>query len=401
MLKTPPKLKADWEEVRMLRDISANLATILPAARIRHTLDLHLADGNTLFLSRGEIARIIDEKTESYSNWIKSVSEFNYSIDAPIDRVTITCQNVNGTLGLYLASDLRKLDHAFAKYSRQYQSIRTPGLIEDDVDQFRCVLANAEADETEVKFELIVDFEAIGDVLASRSLSPRCPWPYKNGIECTATGSQTTCPKNREACKERHTSKEDHEFGGWEFFQDNPPTPPSSPGNTFPSSCFPAKTLVWTPKGFVPIEEIKIGDEVYSWNKISKQIEIKKVWKTFHHENIRNLYDFDFGYIKFSPTPEHKISTREGMIAADKFDLNKTKLSIYDIRWLNRENYKNGWQLASIKSMKNNSDVNCDTYNFAVEDFATYFVGNTDSNYVAAVSNLKSPSDPENPEYPI
>ena len=136
----------------MLREFPVNLQTILPVSLMRHTLDLYLADGTNLFLSRGKVDRTIDGENESYSNWIKTVSGFNYSIDAPIDRVTVTCQNIDSTLGLYLASDLRKLDYAFAKYSRQYQSIRDASLIEDDLDQFRCVLANAEANEQEISF---------------------------------------------------------------------------------------------------------------------------------------------------------------------------------------------------------------------------------------------------------
>ena len=386
----------------MLREFPSNLQTILPASKMRHTLDLHLSDGTNLYLSRGKVDRTIDGENENYSNWIKTVSGFNYSIDAPIDRVTVTCQNIDSTLGLYLASDLRKLDYAFAKYSRQYQSIRDASLIEDDLDQFRCVLANAEANEQEISFELIMDLEAIGDVLTSRTLSPRCPWCYKNGIECTATGSQPSCPKTRDACRERHPLEADEdkdaEFGGWEFFQDLIPSPPGSGGNQIGTrdTCFPAGTLVWTPKGFVPIEKIKVGDFVYSWNKITKQIDVQKVYQKFDHPNTTELFDFDFDCVKFSPTPAHKISTENGMIPADNFDLKKTKLSVYDTSCINSTDYKKGWQFVPMKSLKNNSDLTFTSHNFAVEEFATYFVKtDQNSNYVAAVSNSKDPGDLE------
>ena len=187
-------------------------------------------------------------------------------------------------------------------------------------------------------------------------------------------------------------------LGDGSFFQDLVASPPGSGGNQIDTrdTCFPAGTLVWTPKGFIPIEDIKVGDFVYSWNKVTKQIDVKKVYRKFDHPNTKELFDFDFDCIKFSPTPAHKISTDSGMIPADNFDLQNTKLSVYDTSCINSTDYKKGWQFVPMKSLKNNSDLTFTSHNFAVEEFATYFITtDPNSNYVAAVSNSKDPGDIE------
>lgn len=201
----------------MPREWSSTFQQIHAGYRRRDTLDLYLADDTILRLSRGAVVR----GSDTYSNVIRSVSDLRTSIDAGVDRVTVVCQNVDSVLGIDLASDLRLFDYAFGDYGRQYQSIRTPANVVDIPQFFRGVVANCEADEEQISFELIVDYESLGSVLASRGLGPRCWWINQGGIECNAT---QPCAQTRFTC----TSE--HEFGGWEFFQEPAGTLPGAGG---------------------------------------------------------------------------------------------------------------------------------------------------------------------------
>lgn len=211
----------------MPKTISSNLAEILPAQKRRETLDLYLNNGTILRLSRGKVTRTISGSPVNYLNKIREISELRQSIDGAIDRITITCENLSSDLGFDLASNSRLLDFAFAVYGRQYVSVRNESLIEDIPTVFCGIIANVEANEQRIEFELIVDFDSMGMILASRTLSPRCPFSYKNGIECTSASSETDCPKTREGCKARG---KEWEFGGTEFFEEPIPTVPPNDG---------------------------------------------------------------------------------------------------------------------------------------------------------------------------
>ena len=107
----------------MPRPLNSNLAQILPAYKRRDTLDIYLNNGQTLRLSRGNVIR---GSVLVYQNWIRSVDELRFSTESSIDRITITCQNVDSTLGFNLASNLRLLDYALADYGKIYESLRIP-----------------------------------------------------------------------------------------------------------------------------------------------------------------------------------------------------------------------------------------------------------------------------------
>lgn len=209
-------------------EISETLAEILPASKRRDTLDLYLADGTVLRLSRGKVIRLITGSPVEYLNYIRSVSELKRSLELAIDRLTITAQNINSELGFNLADDLRLLDYAYAEYGRVYESIRDGELIEDITMIFRGVLANAEATETRVEYEIIVDYDSMGAIVATRTCGYRCPFTYKDGVDCTSESELPDCKKTRAQCKER--GKEE-EFGGCEPFEQTISTPPSGDGS--------------------------------------------------------------------------------------------------------------------------------------------------------------------------
>ena len=258
-----------------------------------------------LRLSRGKVIR----GANTYENWIRSVDELRFSTESSIDRITITCQNVNSTLGFNLASNLRLLDYALADYGKIYESLRTPGLVDDIPQVFRGVLANAESDEQNISFELIVDYESLGAIVASRALSPRCWWTYKNGVECTSTSGEATCPQTRSACVKRGVEKD---FGGWEAFIEPVSSPPGSGGNDGGGiggggTCFTLDTPVWTPDGDIPIGELTSATgSFHSTSRPVSSILTIEITEVLDHETT-GYYTFEF---------EHGLSERHARAPA-------------------------------------------------------------------------------------
>lgn len=368
----------------MGRDWSANLQEIHQAYQRRDTLDIYLNDGTVKRLSRGAVTR----GGNVYLNYIRSIGDLESSIESSVDRINLRCQNVNSILGFDLASELRLLDYALADYGKIYQSTRNVALIDDDLQAFRGVMANAEADEENFGVELIVDYESLGAILASRGLSPRCSSQYKNGIECTSTSVLTSCPKDRAACKLRG---KEWEHLGFEFFEEPVSTPPGTGsggggigGEEDP--CFLGHTNVWTPDGEIPISEIQARlnegkNSVFSFDFNSGKIitdEIEKVWK---HETT-GYFDFEFDHTTLNPTFNHKFLQDFGnWKIADNFALtNTTKAFTQD------------WFDSRLNKIKWNSDEKVTVWNLKVKKNRTYFANR------CAVSNRKRDRY-ENPNY--
>lgn len=80
--------------------------------------------------------------------------------------------------------------------------------------------------------------------------------------------------------------------------------------------CFPKGTKINTPKGYINIEDLKIGDSVYSYNHETKQIEIKEIdclFSKYSNDLMEiNIYDNK----KIICTKNHPIYTNEGYIEA-------------------------------------------------------------------------------------
>jgi hypothetical protein len=360
----------------MPRTESANLTEIFKAYRRRDTLNLYLNNNTVLNLSRGAVTR----GATVYNNSIASVEELRYSIDTPVDRVTINCQNVNSLLGFNLASNLRLLDYAIADYGRQYQSLRNPSLVEDYPQYFRGVLANAEADETRIGFELIVDYESLGAILASRGLSPRCWWLYKNGIECTSSSAEPDCPKTRDACGKRHNSTiKDAEHGGWEYFEEPTQTLPgdgeNDGGGIGGGTCFTGDTLILTPGGEIPFAELlprfQLGlKSIYSFNPHTGEVESDEIEEIFVHQATGH-FTFALEHATVKVTPEHPFLIDWGLFKpADGFSrLDTTKAYINAAEHLSSA----VWRDSKLLKIKWHSDVRETVYNCRVKKNATYF----------------------------
>lgn len=345
----------------MPRNWSNNLQNnIFPAYRRRDTLDIYLNDGQTLRLSRGSVVR---GSVLVYNNWIRSVDELRFSIDGSIDRITITCQNVNSLLGFDLASNLRKLDYALVDYGKQYQSIRNPAIpVEDFPQVFRGVLANAETDEQNITFELIVDYESLGAIVGSRALSPRCWWTYKTGPECTSTSGEATCPQTRSACVKRGVEKD---FGGWEAFIEPVSSPPGSGGNDGGGigTCFTLDTPVWTPAGEVPIGELRAGQRIVSFDEKTGEVNFDdEIIEVLDHE-ATGFYTFEFEHGPLNVTPEHPLLVANNIfVLADMFQMGDTVRVV-----------KDAWFDSALKRIRWNSDQKVKVRNLHVRGNQTYF----------------------------
>ena len=169
----------------MPREQSATLTSIFAAGSYsrRETLDLYLANGAILRLSRGAVERTAaGGQAIVYRDCIRQIGELNSSIEKPIDRITVRCQNVDSVLGLNLASGSRLLDYAFADYGKIYQSNANPALVEDIPRVFPGVVAGANVSRASIEFDLIVDYEALWRTVSARSMSPKCDAVYKVSI---------------------------------------------------------------------------------------------------------------------------------------------------------------------------------------------------------------------------
>lgn len=360
----------------MPRTWDSDLQTIFQAYKRRDKLDIHLNDGTTLKLSRGKVT--------GYSNWLSSVSDYSSSIDNTVDRISFAAQNISDDLGLTLASNLRKMDYAVAEYVKQYQSLRNPSLVQD-ITVFRGVMANAEADERSFKAEMVIDYASVGATIASRGLSPRCWWTYKNGVECTSASGETSCPKTREACIKRGV---EYQFGGWEFFERPVATPPGTV-LTPQLPCFTLDTPIWLPTGEIPIGDLPLGKlrepiEIVSFDPVTGEMNYRdEIVQVMEHE-VWGYYTFIYAETrKLNVTPEHNLWRGVGMSepwrAAAKWSIGDAGRVFNGDRWMGEYLQKIRWN-TPLKPVK--------VRNLTVRRNHTYFANGI------AVSNSKGIEEP-------
>ena len=129
------------------------------------------------------------------------------------------------------------------------------------------------------------------------------------------------------------------------------------------SYCFVAGTLVTTEDGQKPIEEIQVGDKVLSENELTGEVGIKTVTETYVNET-DELIHIGVNGETISATPSHPFyvykfgwTTARALRAGDVLVLSNGEL--VTVEWVQHEILE-----SPIK-----------VYNFEVEDFHTYFVG--------------------------
>ena len=126
--------------------------------------------------------------------------------------------------------------------------------------------------------------------------------------------------------------------------------------------CFVAGTKVKTENGFKNIEDIKIGEKVYSFNLDNNEIELKEVLELIH-SSAKDTYKMTIGGKTVEMTSKHQVY-------------------IVDKGWTRAYNIKIGDMMLSasgdkvkitnIEHIKYDEPIN--TYNLTVEDNSNYFV---------------------------
>lgn len=340
----------------------------------RDTLDLYLTNGTIKRLSRGAVSR----GGNIYQDYIRDVGDL-VKTETEVDRLNIVCQNINSELGLLAASDLRLLDYAVADYGRIYQSNVNPALVEDYPQIFRTVLASAQITETRTSFELINDFESLGETVASRGPKEKCVAAYKNGLECTSTSSELTCPKTRLACRRRG---KEYQFLGFEFFEEPTDSAPGSAGNSGGietgqgiGGCFLLDTSVRLASqdaaiGSLPLGKLAEPIRCYSFNKNTEEIEEDWIDAVAEYERT-GFYTLEFEDGTLNVTEEHPL-----------FRGLKAFARVGEWRLADNARFHVGeWKNSRLVSMKWNSDVPVKVRDITVRKNHTFFANN------CAVSN--------------
>ncbi len=77
--------------------------------------------------------------------------------------------------------------------------------------------------------------------------------------------------------------------------------------------CSPSGTLINTPNGVNPIENIKVGDEVIGFNVDGNKIEHQKVVEIYERDYSGDMIDIHLDNNRtLSLTPDHEVFTKEG-----------------------------------------------------------------------------------------
>ena len=126
--------------------------------------------------------------------------------------------------------------------------------------------------------------------------------------------------------------------------------------------CFVKGTKVKTENGFKNIEDIKIGDKVYSYNLDNNSLELKKVLNTIKSNTI-DTYKATIGGKTVEMSPKHQLYIIDkGWVRAYDLNVNDKLLDV------------NGKQVSISKIEYIKYDSPIDTYNLTIEGNNNYFV---------------------------
>ena len=134
----------------------------------------------------------------------------------------------------------------------------------------------------------------------------------------------------------------------------------------FLKACFPAGTPVAAKGGYKNIEDIQVGDLVWSWDALTGDIGLKPVIATMENE-ANTLIKITSGSETIHATPEHPFRVGESIDGAWK---NAEDLTLDDELWLLDKRNKSIFSLDLEPQ-----DQPVKVYNFEVADWHNYFVG--------------------------
>ena len=161
--------------------------------------------------------------------------------------------------------------------------------------------------------------------------------------------------------------------------------------NTYCASdmkCFKQGTLVLTKEGNKPIEEIQVGDEVWAYDEETGQKELKKVKQLFRNTTkqwAQVEIESEEGVETITCTPGHKFYLPENQKKRDigehqehesYYYLSEKWVRAIDLKTKDKVLLENG-KYGIIKSIiVQQLEIPETTYNFEVEGYHTYYVGN-------------------------
>jgi hypothetical protein len=139
--------------------------------------------------------------------------------------------------------------------------------------------------------------------------------------------------------------------------------------------CFVAGTIIKTEKGDIAIEEIQVGDYVWAHNPETGETELCKVVQTFQNQTTE-LIVINTGSEAIEATPEHPFYVPD----CNELRANTTGLGI---GWVKAKDLRpgdsllllDGTTLTILSVAHKHLDTPITVYNFEVEGFHTYFVG--------------------------
>ncbi|MDE7390644.1 MAG: EndoU domain-containing protein [Lachnospiraceae bacterium] len=150
------------------------------------------------------------------------------------------------------------------------------------------------------------------------------------------------------------------------------------------SACFIAGTLISTPNGFVPIEDIEAGDTVWSFDQTTLEVSEKTVEKTFVRQN-GNLIKVTAGNETFTATSNHPFYVAsKGFVEAIDLRAGDVLITV------------NGERLVVNKVQHEILESPIDVFNFTVSENHTYFIG---SSAVGVHNNNSCAVDPPAQKY--
>ena len=150
-----------------------------------------------------------------------------------------------------------------------------------------------------------------------------------------------------------------------------------------PKDCFVAGTLIKTEEGYKAIEEIEVGDKVWSWDEETGEQALKTVVQLFRNEK-DVLVHIDVAGEHIQTTPGHPFYVAgKGWVKAGELKAGN-ELILYDGR------------VVEIEKVRVEKCKPVTTYNFEVEDSHTYYVTQSDvlcHNSCRGKNNLKPDSN--------
>ncbi|EMO84397.1 Hint domain-containing protein, partial [Leptospira santarosai] len=132
------------------------------------------------------------------------------------------------------------------------------------------------------------------------------------------------------------------------------------------SLCFVSGTLVLTGTGFKAIDRVEVGDEVLAFNPETKEQSLKRVVRLFKNENTELLK------IKFGEGEEVRTTAGHRFFTENRGFVLACELSTKDILL-----DKAGERISIHSIVKETHKEKIPVFNFEVEDYHTYYVGET------------------------